>query len=67
MLFALRHAVHERQSLLEERFALYFNKLGASNTRAVADKYTTVIEIHKTPEDFGAEPLLDQDVEGLAD
>ncbi len=55
------------RAALEERFALYFNKLGASNTRAAADKYTTVIEIHKTPEDFGAEPLLDQDVEGLAD
>jgi fructose/tagatose bisphosphate aldolase len=52
---------------LEGRFALLFNKLGVENTRAAADKYTSEIEVHKRPEDFGATPLLNEDVSGLAD
>jgi len=52
---------------LEERFALLFNRLGVENTKAAADKYTTMIEIHKKPEDFGASPLLNEDITGLAD
>jgi len=52
---------------MEERFALLFNRLGVENTRAATDKYTTMTEIHKKPEDFGAIPLLNEDVSGLAD
>ncbi len=55
------------RGVLEERFALLFNRLGVENTRAAADKYTTMIEIHRTPEDFGATGLLKEDVSGLAD
>jgi fructose/tagatose bisphosphate aldolase len=55
------------RSTLEERFALLFNRLGVENTRAAADKYTSMIEIHKKPEDFGATPLLNEDITGLAD
>jgi fructose/tagatose bisphosphate aldolase len=52
---------------MEERFALLFNRLGVENTRAATDKYTTMTEIHKKPEDFGASPLLNEDITGLAD
>ncbi len=55
------------RAALEERFALLFNRLGVENTRAAADKYTSMIAVHRKPEDFGATPLLNEDVSGLAD
>jgi fructose/tagatose bisphosphate aldolase len=55
------------RSALQERFTLLFNRLGVFNTRDLADKYTTLVEVHKAPEDFGATPLLNEDVSGLAD
>ncbi len=55
------------RSVLEARFTLLYNRLGVFNTRDIAHKYTTLIEVHKSPEDFGATPLLNEDVSGLAD
>jgi fructose/tagatose bisphosphate aldolase len=55
------------RSALEARFTLLFNRLGVFNTRDIANKYTTLTAIHKKPEDFGATPLLNEDVSGLAD
>jgi fructose/tagatose bisphosphate aldolase len=60
-------ARNKMRKALETRFALLFNKLGVENTRQYADKYTSVINVHKRPEDFGATPLLNEDVSGLAD
>jgi fructose/tagatose bisphosphate aldolase len=52
---------------LEERFAMLFNRLGVNNTRGYVDSFVSVKEIHKSPEDFGAKPMVKEDVSGFAD
>jgi hypothetical protein len=52
---------------LEERFAMLYNRLGVEHTRGAVESFVNAVEIHKTPEDFGATPALMEDVTGLAD
>jgi fructose/tagatose bisphosphate aldolase len=64
----LPEADRERiRAALEERFALYFNRLGVENTRSYVEKFVPVVAVHKTPEDYGGAPLPAEDVSGLAD
>lgn len=55
------------RNTLEEKFALLFNRLGVANTQNIARNYTSIVEIHKKPEDFGGAPMVAEDVSGLAD
>ena len=55
------------RAALEERFALYFNRLGVENTKPYVAQFVPMIAVHKTPEDYGGQPLPVEDVSGLAD
>jgi fructose/tagatose bisphosphate aldolase len=55
------------RAMLEERFALYFNRLGVENTKDYVAKFVPLVAVHKTPEDYGGAPLPVEDVSGLAD
>jgi fructose/tagatose bisphosphate aldolase len=55
------------RAMLEERFALYFNRLGVENTKDYVTKFVPLVAVHKTPEDYGGAPLPVEDVSGLAD
>ena len=52
---------------LEERFAMLFNRLGVNNTRGYVEQVVSMPEIHKRPEDFGARPVMQEDVSAFAD
>jgi len=58
--------IHVREGL-QERFAMLFNRLGVENTRSYVDSFVTIKEIHKQPEDFGAQPVVKEDVSAFAD
>jgi len=53
--------------VLEARFAFLFERLGVNNTQTFVAQTVTAIELHKTPEDYGAAPILAEDVSDLAD
>jgi fructose/tagatose bisphosphate aldolase len=56
------------RAALAERFALLFNRLGVEKTKGAVESFVHAHEIHKRPQDFGAaEPVMQQDVSGLAD
>ena len=55
------------RTALEERFALYFNRLGVENTKPYVAQFVPMVAVHKTPEDYGGQPLPVEDVSGLAD
>lgn len=52
---------------LQRRFSMLFNRLGVERTKAMVESFVTVREVHKRPEDFGAAPVVAEDVRGLAD
>lgn len=53
--------------VLEARFAFLFEQLGVNNTQNFVAQTVTAIELHKTPEDYGAAPIPAEDVSDLAD
>jgi fructose/tagatose bisphosphate aldolase len=55
------------RDVLEQKFALLFNRLGVENTYDVASRIIHTPTVHKKPEDFGASPVAAEDVSGLAD
>ena len=55
------------RNVLEERFAMLFNRLGVNNTRGYVESVVSMPEIHKRPEDFGATPVVKEDVSAFAD
>ncbi|MCS6847181.1 MAG: class II fructose-bisphosphate aldolase [Anaerolineae bacterium] len=52
---------------LQQRFSMLFNRLGVERTKAMVESFVTAREVHKRPEDFGAAPVVAEDVRGLAD